>query len=122
VNIAPALALLLAAAPAADVAVGKEMNGKTVTLGIGRTLAVRLPSNATTGYSWTVAAVSPPLRPAGDSYAGPRNPVPGAGGTQVLRFRAVRRGSGVLRLAYKRPWEKVWPPPAETYALRIIVR
>jgi inhibitor of cysteine peptidase len=125
---APLLALALAAAPAApaapaaDVTVGKEMNGKTVALGRGRTLAIRLPSNATTGYSWTVSALPPILKRAGDAYLGPRQPIPGAGGAQLLRFQALRGGRGTLRLAYKRPWEKDWPPPAERYALIVVVR
>ena len=98
------------------------MDGKSVSLSRRATLSVRLPSNATTGYSWAVAGRPAVLKQLGDTYSGPSRPIAGAGGTQILIFRPIRTGRGVLRLAYRRPWEKEWRPPAETFRLTIIVR
>jgi predicted secreted protein len=61
-----------------------------------------LPSNGTTGFTWTVARMPPHLRLVADrSRPPPSRPAGRAEGRQTLVFEAKRRGSGVLRLRYR---------------------
>lgn len=108
-----------------DDALTEAANGSAVTLARGETLALRLRSNATTGYRWQVAERPQWLRAAGDSYEGPR-PGPGgevangAGGAQLLRFVAEGAGEGTLRLEYRGPGEAA--RVAGTFQLQITAR
>ena len=85
-------------------------NGKTIQLKALDTLVVRLDSNVSTGFSWSVLPTSTPLLKLQDRvYQDPEQPVPGRGGTQVFTFQTVSPGTGVLTLHYIRPWEKADP-------------
>ena len=94
---------------------GPDMGGTTTTLAVGDTFSVALPSNATTGYSWT-ATVPEILEQEGEgAYTTPPTPpgqeqMVGAGGTMRWHFRAVRPGQGSLDFAYSRSWERDTPP------------
>ena len=66
-----------------------------------------LPTNLSTGYSWSV---SKPPDPAvgmwtGAWIIGTQNPVPGGAGQQVWVFRGTAVGSTSFTLGYSRPWE-----------------
>lgn len=91
--------------------------------GAGDVFALRLESNASTGYSWRLA--SPPdgtiVRPAGNCYvqADSGRP-PGAPGSEVWTFRAAGRGRATIELEYVRPWETP-PIPAALATFEVIV-
>lgn len=119
--------LLLASrisAPAAAPRVFTDADqGATVQLKAGESFEVRLKSNPTTGYGWTVDLKSTPLvKLTGQSHTEPGQP--GAIGrpiVQVFHFQAVGRGEGALLLRYTRPWEK---PSAgdEQFSLHVSIR
>jgi inhibitor of cysteine peptidase len=87
-------------------------NASTVFLTQGDVLQVRLPSNPTTGYAWSIASNAPSvLQPQGDpKYEPASKPTPGAAGTQTFGFRVVGGGPVFLELVYRRPFEKDTPP------------
>lgn len=87
-------------------------NGSDIFLAQGEILQVRLPSNPSTGYTWSIAGNSPSvLRPTGEpKYDAPEKGKPGAGGTQTFEFRVVGGGGAFLDLVYRRPSEKDAPP------------
>jgi inhibitor of cysteine peptidase len=114
---------LAAAHPGAGlrtITVGPKANGTVVRPQVGDTLVVRLPGNATTGYRWAVVGAPSVLRPLSSAYVVASPGRLGQGGTYVFRFR-VRSGSGLLRLDYRRPWEK-GTPPLRTFRLTIRTR
>lgn len=112
-----AMTLAIAALALGTITVGPRANGTTLRPHRGDTLVVRLPGNPTTGYRWSVVRMPPSLRGISAMYV-PSSPGRlGAGGTYVFRF-AVRRGSGVLRLVYRRPWERS-RPPLRTFTLTV---
>ena len=115
-------ASVLVAASADTITVGMAASGSQRVLHRGDLLAVRLSSNPSTGYAWRVSSgIGPVLRLVGQSYTAPRDGQRvGAPGTAVLRFRAVRVGQRVLRLAYTRSWEK-GVEPARRFTLRVRV-
>jgi inhibitor of cysteine peptidase len=82
-------------------------NGKPVALHIGDTLRIELEANATTGYEWSLGLVDPSIvQQRGEpEYIGPEQALPGAGGTSVWTFEAVRSGTTQLVLHYARPFE-----------------
>ena len=87
-------------------------NGSDIFLTQGDAVQVRLPSNPTTGYSWTVAANAPSVLAAvGEPKFEPAaKPLPGAAGTQTFAFRVVGGGAAFLELVYARPFEKDLAP------------
>ena len=95
-------------------------NGGIVHIPVGEFLVVRLASNATTGYSWSLVTDDSRVLPSDGkpSYESPRSQLAGAGGAQVFRFKASRIGETILELHYRRPWEKN-SIPAKVYRLTV---
>jgi inhibitor of cysteine peptidase len=112
-------------AAAAERTVTTADNGHSVVLKRGDALTVRLTSNPSTGYSWDVAVLPKTLRASGSEQQAPKQPagppIAGQSGTQAMHFQAIARGTGALRLAYRRPWEKA-SKPAGTFRLLVTVR
>ena len=100
-------------------------DGSTVKLADGGELIVALPSNLTTGFSWSVSeATAPGLELQGEPRyvpPGSTSPVAGAAGTQVFTFEATAPGSAGLVLEYKRPFEP-GVAPEETFSVTVEVR
>jgi inhibitor of cysteine peptidase len=129
-----ALILVLAAgcAPAAgggsnakEIMVEKDADGTTVTLDVDQVLAIKLESNPTTGYGWHVMEVDETILQAegGPEMIEPTQATPmlGAGGWQVIRYRAKASGETVMTLGYSRSFEPD-VPPIETFTLTVKVR
>ena len=89
-------------------------NGKDLQVTTGDLLVFRLPSNRSTGYSWSVVtSKSSLLSQVGEAgYELPKSAkgLVGVGGTEVWKFRALGAGSLTITFAYARPWEKGIPP------------
>ncbi|MEI6403765.1 MAG: protease inhibitor I42 family protein, partial [Actinomycetota bacterium] len=76
-----------------------------VSVSVGQTLVVSLPSNPSTGYSWTVSGApdSAVLTQDGDITYTPSNPdvvMPGSGGSETVRFTATAAGTTTVVLDY----------------------
>lgn len=113
------------APPAASGEVEGVRGGDT-RLSVGQTLHIALPSNATTGYQWTVSGGDPAiLTPAdgnGQEVTDAHAPgMVGVGGSTHWRFTAARAGNTTLTFKYARAWERD-TPPAETATYRVTVR
>lgn len=107
-----------------DVLLDETDNGGQVTLEAGQTLAISLPSNPSTGYSWEVesidaAVLSQTGDPEFESEA--EGDVVGAGGTETFRFEAVASGTVQLTLIYHRPFEE-GVDPVDTFSITVEVR
>ena len=98
--------------------------GGPVRLELGQLLEVRLPLQGGTGYSWSAdtdaadnveLVTLTTLHPLGESRR------MGSSQTQLFIFRAIGRGEGVLRFAYRQPWERR-VPPAKMVEQRVTVR
>ena len=123
-----AISALIYAAPAArdpqkTVTITDLQNGKDVEVPQGGTLSVRLPSNPTTGYSWSVAGDPAPLRfvKTKNTKSGDSKPALGAPSTQQLTFAATSIGISTLTLEYRRPWEH-GGAAAKTFTVKVKVR
>lgn len=112
-------------APAGDVVAGESDDGKTLDLASGKSISLTLPSNASTGYSWSVASTDRtfgyPKEEAGAPAGGPV----GSGGTQKFTWRTdgplPMTGTHTVELHYKRSWETA-APPAKTFKLVVRIQ
>ncbi|MET1162739.1 MAG: protease inhibitor I42 family protein [Pseudoxanthomonas sp.] len=99
------------------------VQGKEIHLRRGQLLAIELASNASTGYGWEVVEAGDPVlaaAPVPASNAPSATPMPGAGGTSRWRYRAMQAGTALVRLVYRRSWEKdVEPARTATYRVRV---
>lgn len=117
--------LLVFCAPSASAAakmVTDADKGATVQLKTGDVLELRLKSNPTTGYEWSVEPKSTPLlKLTGQSQTGATQPGVGRPIFQIFKFQATGRGSGVLLLHYVRSWEKP-DPNEEQFDLHLTIK
>ncbi|MFL5381399.1 MAG: protease inhibitor I42 family protein [Longimicrobiaceae bacterium] len=117
-------ALLFASACGRDSRPTFSDPAQPVEVRAGREFELALKSNQSTGYQWVLvdSAALGPLQLVSKDYAVPREyrDRNGAGGTESWVFRAPSAGSGVISLAYKRPWETI--PPAESARFQVTVR
>jgi len=96
---------------AATIELTEKDDGAVLKLQPGDQVAVSVPGNPTTGYTWELAAISvnvlePGLEP---DYVRDSDLI-GAGGRYTFRFTARSHGYTRIILAYLRKWEKEVPP------------
>ena len=113
--------VLVAGCGAMTVKATEEDNGGQTALDVGQTLAISLEGNPTTGYTWEAAEFDETILEQGEKEYKASPKAVGAGGMEVLHFRAVLPGEVALKLVYHRSWEKN-VKPAKTYALQVVVR
>ena len=90
-----------------DFTQNKNLTRET-TLRAGSVVKVTVASNPTTGFKWGLANISAPAVIAlnGESeYVLPDSAALGAGGQEIWTFKALKRGTSSISLAYSRPWE-----------------
>ena len=100
-------------------------SGEQVTLQRDQEMVLELAANPSTGYRWQIElTASAVLDKIGDEQfvpaSGPGGAV-GAGGMTVWHFRAARTGTDLLRLVYRRPFERN-VPAAKSVVYTINVR
>jgi predicted secreted protein len=95
------------------IALGETDSGKAVEVSPGERLIVRLASNRTTGYRWSLltSGTEALTRLAAGEYSQDvgADGKPGAGGTESWYFQAAASGEEELRFEYRRPWEENVP-------------
>ncbi|MBN1640354.1 MAG: protease inhibitor I42 family protein [Anaerolineae bacterium] len=108
-----------------EVALVASDNGRQLQVERGQVIVVTLASNPSTGYRWERAAATDEILvqdgEAEFQEGAKGQQLVGAGGQEVLRFRAQRSGTTELQLVYHRPWETD-VEPEETFSVRVTVR
>lgn len=98
------------------------LNGP-IEVEVGQEFVIALESSPTTGYRWQF--IDPLdeeiLELVGSEYKGPEDGRIGAGGEEVLTFKAISQGETRISLGYKRPWERN-VPPLKTRTFAVVVR
>jgi inhibitor of cysteine peptidase len=112
-------ATVFAVGPSPVLRLGQEDAGNQLEAEVGRTVAIALPANPSTGYTWTVAGGDPDvIAQAADAVFCQDSDLVGAPGYMTLQFYVVGPGATTLELAYRRPWETD-VPPLETYSVEV---
>jgi len=102
--------------------------GKEVEVAVGGSLIVTLESNPTTGFKWELTEVTDQTvlelveskyEPGKEARQEP--PVPGAGGTEIWSFKALKKGETTISMEYSQPWEQ-GVKAAETFVLTVVVK
>lgn len=98
-------------------------NGTDVDLAPNTPLMVKLPSNPSTGYAWTIVGDPSPLKLQKASFRkGKTKPgAVGVSGTAVFQLNASSAGMATLTFVYRRSWEYNLPP-MKTFSVRVNVR
>ncbi|MEQ8235846.1 MAG: protease inhibitor I42 family protein [Syntrophomonadaceae bacterium] len=106
-------------------ALGENDSGQEYQVPSGNTFIIALPSNPTTGYSWTLQNPGDGniVTPLTDFYLAESSGeamIVGQGGKHYWQFKALQPGSTKLELVYARTWESV--APLSVFTLPITVR
>lgn len=98
-------------------------NGRDIDLTTSGALVVKLPSNPSTGYNWTVVGDPAPLKLQKSSFVHSKSKsgVVGSSGTAIFRLSASSAGLATLTLVYRRSWEYN-VAPMKTFTVRVDVR
>jgi inhibitor of cysteine peptidase len=81
---------------------------RDVTLAVGDTLELTLGSNGSTGYLWSSdAQIADPavIRQTSHGIVPSTSELPGAPGTEIWTFKALKSGATTIAMDYSRPWE-----------------
>ena len=98
-------------------------NNKTITVTRGQGILVKLGSNPTTGYKWTVASTDRTFGyPSAEKFFPSGSGAVGSGGLQRFTWKTTSPlnmvGSHTVKLEYKRSWEGN-APPAKTFTFTV---
>jgi inhibitor of cysteine peptidase len=94
--------------PENDFAANQNQTRDAGSIKTGDVIVVTVASNPTTGFKWELAGISEPAVIAQDGdpeYVPPETSALGAGGQEIWRFKALKKGTSLISLAYSRPWE-----------------
>lgn len=106
-----------------EVSVDESHNGKKVEIAVAGTLTVTLESNPTTGFQWELASISDQavLEKQSNTFEAPEDTgMVGAPGKEVWTFKALKKGSSIVSMEYRRPWEEDVEPD-KTFTLSVVV-
>ena len=103
---------------------GKSVNidlswsGEQVAMSVGDSLALTLPSDARTGYSWSSwVSDESILQQSENEYIGQV----GAGGREIFTYKALTEGTCTIEMEYRPPQEEE-ATPAQTFDLTVDVQ
>lgn len=117
--------------PATAIALADPVNGSVYTdpstpivVKAGQDFLIALPSNPTTGYSWTAKPNNADVAVYGSAFERPATvkgkTIVGAGGQQFFVLEAARIGTARVVFSYGRPWQKgVIPARIESFTIKI---
>lgn len=88
-----------------------ESSQSSVSLAVGETRTIELPSNPSTGYNWVDATENKSCAEVSLEFVAPKTPrgLCGAPGVCRVSIRGISPGTQKLKLLYVRPWEPRTP-------------
>ena len=105
------------------ITVSEKDNKPEISLPKGGILVVLLDVSPGTGFSWHITHCDRDrLKPLGaPPFEASEEAKPGLSEQQVFRFKALTAGPSVLKLAYRRVWEKD-ASPAKTFKIKVKIQ
>jgi len=103
----------------AEIEIDERGDGRTLAVGAGDVVVIRLPQNAGTGYLWEVAQLDGPGVVLEDDVEPPDVVRPGAAGRRRFRLRFTEPGAVTFLARHRRSWE---PEEAEAGRFHLDVR
>ena len=98
----------------------KSIDSHRIKVRPGHSFKITLPSNPTTGYMWQIQNPIDKKRLiiVNKTFAPKNKKLAGSPGNEVWQFKALKKGTIYIELAYKRSWENE-VVKRETYAVVI---
>ena len=98
-------------------------SGKQIELAPGDSLVVTLDSNPSTGFAWSISAITDEgvINDVGSEFVGADTGMMGAGGQEVWTFEALDEGTSTIEMQYSRSWETS-VEPAGTFNVTVVVK
>ena len=93
--------------------------GDSISVASGDEFTIALEANPSTGYTWD-AGSNPNVTFVSSKQVSTEHAPPGSSGMQELTFKATKKGSTTLELAYARQFEG-GVPPAQTASFVVTV-
>ena len=111
------------AMPVDSVTLSERDSGSTVSVKMGQTLAISLPANPSTGYSWnlTTSPSTTTISKVSNTYQAAPTAVVGSGGLELWQFLALKTGTTSLTLKYAHSWE-ISTTTEKEFTLTVIVQ
>jgi inhibitor of cysteine peptidase len=108
-----------------DVTVDESYSGEEVEIAVDGTLTLRLTSNPSTGFSWSLVENSNQtvLKEMGHKYISANStnpPIEGASGKEEWVFEGSKTGRSSITMKYGQPWEE-GQLGAEQFILDVVV-
>jgi inhibitor of cysteine peptidase len=96
---------------------------RTNTINKGELLTIALPSNHSTGYSWSVAEIDNDylVLVQDPTYSNSADGMVGKSGEDIFQFQSIATGQTTLKLVYKRPFE-TGVAPAKTHETTVVIQ
>jgi inhibitor of cysteine peptidase len=118
--ILPALLFLVLQLSFAQEKTYKETD-PSIDASVGENFNIMLPSNHTTGYSWSLGMIADNSQVViiGTDYDIPETPKMGEGGDEIWHLKAVASGNVTLKFYYARSWEKEKPAREVSFSVNI---
>ena len=89
---------------------------------VGETFVIVLDANPTTGYSWSVVdSAGSRIANVGSAFLRSETGRVGAGGKQILLFRATSPGAAALTFRYVRPFDSATFAGAKAAVFHVVV-
>jgi inhibitor of cysteine peptidase len=84
---------------------------QTINVNVNQEFILALESNPTTGYSWQESHDSTMLTLVNQEYKQREGSsgLVGAGGTEYIKYQALKKGEATVTLVYRRSWEQPNP-------------
>ncbi len=98
-------------------------SGKQIELAPGDSLVVTLDSNPSTGFAWSISAITDEdvINDVSNEFKGADTGMMGAGGQEVWTFEALDKGTSTIEMQYSRSWE-TGVEPAATFNVTVVVK
>jgi predicted secreted protein len=92
-------------------------NGSTVDATVNKNFVIKLDSNPTTGYEWSVKGTPKNVTFISSNYQKPSSDAVGAPGQQLLTFKATKAGTWPVALVYERPFAPNEPGKSMSFSV-----
>jgi inhibitor of cysteine peptidase len=103
---------------------GENNSGSSIRLSLNKNLVISLASNPSSGFSWRLLAINTTIlkKIGANKYVPSKGDemTPGSGGREQLTFRAIMKGTTLLKLGYSQPWDHQ-AEPEEIFTLEVEV-